>query len=709
MSTIIQIKRSPNVAAPTTVNLAEGELAYSYDKTNNGVGAKLYIEVLDSGDSPVIHEIGGKYYTDQIDNASSANTASSIVKRAANGFIEVGAIVATNIYGTLQGEVSSANIANFANALTTGRYIKLSGDVVGEAFFDGTGNADISASVIQANSVALGTDTTGDYVANVIAGAGINVTNQGGETATPTVALSNTGVSAGTYGDANNFSSITVDEQGRITAASNVTALTPSSIATLTNKSYDVSNAANNKFSIQGNDITSYSGSGSVVILQNSPTINTLFVRDSDLQLDGGSGTYWAGQSGVAQTGDNKAGIYRAESNANGSLFTFGANGAGDMSVAIDGSLFIGGTLPSNSGGLNTDYSGWLVVNSGGKFGGDINTLGALKFDDATNGYIQFNDGTIQRIAYTSNHLTTANVVEVTNLYFTNARATAALTSGNGISYNSTTGNITLAPTGVSANTYGGASAVPVLTIDEYGRITAAANVSVAGVSSFTASGNTFTIATADGGSFSASIQPDSIQLDRDTTGAYVANLIAGTGISLTGLGSENTTPTIALTTTGVSAGSYGEAAKVSQFTVDAEGRITTAANVNIAIPASALTTDVQLGGGTSGDYVANITAGTGIGITNGTGETSQPTITNLGVTSITGTANEISVSAANAAVTIGLPDNVTVNRDLTVAGNLYVTGNVVALPVEQLVVEDSLIQLANNNISTDVIDVGFY
>ena len=39
----------------------------------------------------------------------------------------------------MQGEVSSANIANFANALTTGRYIKLSGDVVGEAFFDAGG------------------------------------------------------------------------------------------------------------------------------------------------------------------------------------------------------------------------------------------------------------------------------------------------------------------------------------------------------------------------------------------------------------------------------------------------------------------------------------------------------------------------------------------------------------------------------------------
>jgi hypothetical protein len=49
MATTIQIKRSPNVTAATTTDLLEGELAYSYDKSNNGANAKLYIEVQDSG------------------------------------------------------------------------------------------------------------------------------------------------------------------------------------------------------------------------------------------------------------------------------------------------------------------------------------------------------------------------------------------------------------------------------------------------------------------------------------------------------------------------------------------------------------------------------------------------------------------------------------------------------------------------------------
>ncbi len=127
-------------------------------------------------------------------------------------------------------------------------------------------------------------------------------------------------------------------------------------------------------------------------------------------------------------TGDLKAGVYASDPSSNNSLFTFGTNGSNKMSVGVEGSLFVGTAMPSNNGGLSTAYSGWLVVQAGGKFGGDIDTLGGLNLTDATSGKIQFSDGTIQRTAYTSNHLTTANVVELTNLYFTNARVFSAVT-----------------------------------------------------------------------------------------------------------------------------------------------------------------------------------------------------------------------------------------------------------------------------------------
>jgi len=76
MSTVIQIKRSTGLTAPTVSNLAEGELAYVQDRSNSGAGAKLYIESVDSDNSTaLIHAIGGKYYTDMLagDTPTPAN------------------------------------------------------------------------------------------------------------------------------------------------------------------------------------------------------------------------------------------------------------------------------------------------------------------------------------------------------------------------------------------------------------------------------------------------------------------------------------------------------------------------------------------------------------------------------------------------------------------------------------------------------------
>jgi len=58
------------------------------------------------------------------------------------------------------------------------------------------------------------------YVSNVATGTGLT---GGPITSTGTVSLANTAVTIGTYGDATNVASFTVDQQGRLTSASNVT------------------------------------------------------------------------------------------------------------------------------------------------------------------------------------------------------------------------------------------------------------------------------------------------------------------------------------------------------------------------------------------------------------------------------------------------------------------------------------------------------
>ena len=98
------------------------------------------------------------------------------------------------------------------------------------------------------------------------------------------------------------------------------------------------------------------------------------------------------------------------------------------------------------------------------------------------------------------------------NLYYTTARADSdakhAIAAGTGIDYSSSTGTISISATGVDSGTYGSASQVPVITINSRGQIDSAGSVSVAGVSStsFDSSSGTYTINTADGGSFATVI-----------------------------------------------------------------------------------------------------------------------------------------------------------------------------------------------------------
>ena len=81
---------------------------------------------------------------------------------------------------------------------------------------------------------------------------------------------------------------------------------------------------------------------------------------------------------------------------------------------------------------------------------------------------------------------------------------------------------------------------------------------------------------------------------------------------------------------------------------------------------ATAPTNGQLLIGNGTGYTLATLTDGTGITITEAAGSI---TIDNAGVVSLTGTTNEIEVSASTGAVTIGLPSDVTVSNSLTVSG----------------------------------------
>ena len=104
---------------------------------------------------------------------------------------------------------------------------------------------------------------------------------------------------------------------------------------------------------------------------------------------------------------------------------------------------------------------------------------------------------------------------------------------------------------------------------------------------------------------------------------ADTATITAGTG--LTGGGNLASNTTIDLANTAVSAGSYGDAATVATFTVDAQGRLTAASNATIAI------TNSQVSGlGTMSTQNANAVAITG----------GDVAVANISATNVTVTAN---------------------------------------------------------------------
>lgn len=78
-----------------------------------------------------------------------------------------------------------------------------------------------------------------------------------------------------------------------------------------------------------------------------------------------------------------------------------------------------------------------------------------------------------------------------------------------------------------------------------------------------------------------------------------------------------------------------------------------------------------------------------------------------VAVTSLAGTTNEIAVDVSTGAVTIGLPDDVTIGNDLTVTGNLTVNGTTTTLNTETLAVEDNIVLLNKNVTGTPTVNAG--
>lgn len=193
MANVIRIKRSTTTQAPSS--LANAELAYSE------VSSKLFIGVGTGGaggSATSVVAIGGAgaYVTVDTTQTVSGNKTFS-------GTVDLGSSATATTKSPGNNSTSVATTA-YVDAATSGLNLGVAGD---------------SGSI----SIGHATETLGIY-----GGTGLSSVASDNNV---TINLDNTAVTAGSYGSASEVASFTVDAQGRITAASNVNIATTLSAA----------------------------------------------------------------------------------------------------------------------------------------------------------------------------------------------------------------------------------------------------------------------------------------------------------------------------------------------------------------------------------------------------------------------------------------------------------------------------------------------